>query len=397
MAINSAGRSPKLWWDFRYIWMFISTIWVFTLASGVIRIWQERRFVDPWPNSQSDVILSPTWVQILATILVVAFIALYVAIMYRMYFGRSTWVSDISSRERWTTRVPILLIAVALVFLPYEDRLENWPFVFVFVVIAWTITAGPNSAFSAVVISTAGTALILSLAYDSGVILDIPIYALAFGFFTSGYVINRGLINELRLEQSRVRDQAVTDERFRFARDLHDTVGHSMTQITLKAELARRIIGNDLVRAAKELAEIESLSRDLSAQIRQSIAGEVDLTIEQELDRAAALLESMGVILDRRIQVENLPTHVDAALAWCTREGVMNVIKHSGATNCIICLQRMQSEFVLTITDNGSKTDLESTGGQGVDGMKSRLQSMGGRVMFSPIDDGHKLEVRIPV
>jgi two-component system sensor histidine kinase DesK len=397
MAHKVESSSPKLWWDFRYIWLFISTIWVFVLVGGVIDIWQERIFFAASPNSPVDVVVSPKWVQISATILVIAFIALYVRIMYRMYFGRLNWTSEISSRERWNIRTPILLIALVLVFLPHEDRLENWPFVFVYVVIVWTLTAGPNSAFSAVVISTAGTALILSLAYDSGVILDIPIYALAFGFFTSGYVINRGLINELRLEQSRVRDQAVTEERFRLARDLHDTVGHSMTQITLKAELARRLLPDDPTRAADELEQIEQLSRSLSAEVRASIAGDTSLTLDREIDRAKELLASIDVKVSIAGEHAHLPEDVANTFAWCLREGMMNIVKHSGADHCEIEFFSSNHHYVLKITDNGSNPGNDQPYGQGIQGMKQRVEELNGELRFWTVDAGHTLEIMIPV
>lgn len=396
MAFKSDEKSPKLWWDFRYIWMFLSSIWVFTLTGGLIGVWQTRRFLDPWPGAEPEIIISPTWVQVLATILVIAFIVVYLEAMYRMYFGRATWVSDISIRERWSIRAPLLIIAIVLVFLPYEDRLENWPFTFVFVVIAWTLTAQPSGAFAAVVTSTAGSALLLTLAYNGGVALQISIYSLAFGFFTSGYVINRGLINELRLERGRVRDQAVTEERFRLARDLHDTVGHSMTQITLKSELARRTLSSDPARAEQDLADVEELSRSLSAQVRQSIAGDVDVSLANELTRATELLQSMDIGLTSEGDAKSVPDHIADVFAWCLREGVMNVIKHSGANQCEIVFSRVEENHILNITDNGHNPVSAEHEGQGIAGMKQRVNELGGELEFLATEAGHVLTIRIP-
>ena len=396
MASRSASKSPKLWWDFRYIWMFISTIWVFVLVGGVIGIWQDRWEPAIHALQPGLWITTPVWARWLATILVFSFIAIYVETMYRMYFGRSNWKPDISRRERWTIRLPLTVIATALVALPYEDVRKDWPFVFVFVVISWTLTAGPDSAFSAVVISTAGSALILSLAYDPGVMLDVSLYSLAFGFFTSGYVINRGLINELRLEQSRERDQAVTEERFRLARDLHDTVGHSMTQITLKVELARRLVATDTARAERELQDVERISRSLSAQVRKSITGDLRLSLEQEIHRATDLLSSLQItpIIDTRFT--GIPEAMADVLAWCVREGVMNVIKHSGATECTVRIGRDRGDYSLVIDDNGPNLIVANPAGQGINGMRQRVGEAGGTVRLDSGKRGHILEIRIP-
>ena len=397
MTLRAEKRSTKLWWDFRYIWMFISSIWVFSLIPSLFGVWQERWRPIPGTN-EIEHFAASGWVRITATVLVVAFIALYLEAMYRMYFGRSSWISDATPRERWSLRLPIMLIATALIFLPVPTKVWEAPFAgtMMFVVIVWTLTAPPERAFSAVIISTLLTALILTIAFDGGRAFNLSIYSLAFGFFTSGYVINRGLINELQLERSRVRDQAVTEERFRLARDLHDTVGHSMTQITLKAELARRILPDDPARAATELEDIEQLSRSLSAEVRRSIAGEVDLTLPVEIGRARELLASMGIEVSVGGDVESFPPEVADVLAWCLREGVMNTIKHSGATSCEIEFAADSDHYHLAIRDNGTNQIVENKTGQGIQGMTQRVQGLNGEVWLETIESGHMLSIRIP-
>ena len=409
MSISKGKTSRKLWWDFRYIWMFISTIWVFTLLLNLNSVWRERWV--PLPERTPgqlgptfEIYESPTWVKVTATVMVLAFIGIYVEAMYRMYFGRASWTSDLSPRERWMIRGPLLAIATILVLLPYsgEQRysgvLRDHPFAgaMMFVVIAWTLTARPDRAFSAVVISTAITSAILTLAADGGVAFNISFYSLAFGFFTSGYVINQGLINELHLEQSRLRDQAVTEERFRLARDLHDTVGHSMTQITLKTELARRLLPNDPVRAADELEHIEQLSRSLSAEVRRSIAGDVTLSLDNEINRATELLQSMEIDVLIGGEHSDIPDETADVFAWCLREGVMNVIKHSGASRSEIEFSWDDQQHILKIADNGSNPVTEDHEGQGIAGMKQRVDELNGDIEFRPIDSGHLLTVRLP-
>lgn len=386
-------RTGRLWWDFRYIWMFISTIWVFLLIGGIIATWQQTEF---WFPGTDGPVTTSAWSRWAATVLALAFIGIYLEAMYRWYFGRSSWITDGTNKERWAIRLPLLTIATLLVFLPYENRLHNWAGVFQFVVIAWTLTSTPDSAFSAVVISTALSFAILWIAYDGGQAFSIAMVCLAFGFFTSGYVINRGVINELHIERARVRDQAVTEERFRLARDLHDTVGHGMTQITLKSELARRLIVSDPDRAERELADVESLSRTLSAEVRRSIAGETTLSLDDEIARTSELLQSMGIdVTVERLDTDNAPSIADP-LAWCLREGVMNTIKHSGATHCTITMTGGINHVALVIADNGSNPIGANPLGQGMRGMEQRVQAMNGTVTLTAHESGHTLTVRIP-
>lgn len=330
--------------------------------------------------------------------LVLVFIGLYVETMYRTYFGRLSWIADVPNRERWLIRAPLLVISTILVFLPVPGSFNGNPFVHImmFVVVAWTLTSPPDRAFSAVIISTAITTAVLAIASGQQA-FGVSIYSLAFGFFTSGFVINRGLIAELRLEQSRVRDQAVTEERFRLARDLHDTVGHSMTQITLKAELARRVLPDDPSRAADELEQIEQLSRSLSAEVRRSIAGETTLSLQNEIDRATELLQSMEIDVAIHGGGTDVPEHIADVFAWCLREGVMNVIKHSGASRCDIHFSLLDQRYVLKITDNGSNPVNDDHEGQGIAGMKQRVDDLAGQLEFRATESGHALTIRIPV
>lgn len=372
-----------------WLWMIFSTIWVGTLIGSAITYYRlpGERATDP------SIALG---LRMAAILLVAAFVCIYSYTVYRMYFNRTSWLVVYGNQERWWIRGSLTIIAIAMNFLPDGDR-ADWQSAFVFVAIAWALTSIHYQAIASVFQVALIAAVTLAVTDRGDVIPGTMLYVTGFGTMIAGYVINNGTIGEMAVARGRDRDRTVTEERFRLARDLHDTVGHSMTQITLKAELARKLIDSDPDRAVSELSDIESLSRGLSAQVRESIAGEVELTFGQEIDRATAMLDSMDISLEKQIETGLLPSHVDAALAWCTREGVMNVIKHSGASRCHIQLKRFDSDLVLTITDNGSNPDRASTGGQGIVGMKSRLQSMGGNVMFTSTEVGHTLEMRIPV
>lgn len=376
--------------DRRAIWMFFSTIWVGFMVGALVDYWRlpmDSMYHQPMNMGH----------KVLATLLVLVFIGVYLYAMYRAYYGRESWFEIVSPRVGWLLRLLPMGILVVLLLLPNADS-TSFGQGFVFVVIIWALTSQPNQAISSVFQATAIAALLILVTdnADGGITGSILLF-LGFGVMVAGFVMNNGLVGELMVERSRVRDQAVTEERFRLARDLHDTVGHSMTQITLKAELARRVLPDDPARAVNELEDIEQLSRSLSAEVRRSIAGEVDLSLPVEIGRAKELLPSMGIEVSVKGDIDGLPQEIAEAFAWCLREGVMNTIKHSGATSCEIRFATDSDHHLLEIRDNGSNRIEENQAGQGMKGMTHRVQALNGEVQLEKIESGHVLSIRIPV
>lgn len=392
-VLTRDAQSDKWWRDSRYIYFVLSTIWVFTLMFSIVMTWTSPRMPVGVPGQEW--LVQPMWERIAATIFASAFIVVYVWMMYRVYYGPRDEYGGFTSRGRWEIRIPLIVLATLLAALPYESSFRRWTWTFVFFVIAWTLTSTPDKAFASVLVSTGIAAVIITILYPAGVAVLVAFPAIGFGFMVSGYVINNGIIDQLKLERSRVRDQAVTEERFRLARDLHDTVGHSMTQITLKAELARRLLPDDPARAANELEDIEQLSRSLSVEVRRSIAGEVTLSLQDEVDRATELMQSMNIELDVRGDYADIQEDIADVFAWCLREGVMNVIKHSGASCCEIIFCRRDRQHVLKIIDNGSNLVSENHNGQGIAGMKQRVHELSGEAVFRVTDSGHALTISI--
>ena len=116
------------------------------------------------------------------------------------------------------------------------------------------------------------------------------------------------------------------------ARDLHDILGHSLTVITVKAELAGRLMDADPARARAEVADLERLSRDALMDVRRAVEGFRELTLPGELARARESLRSAGIEADLPGSAEVVPSDMREVFAWAVREGVTNVIRHSGAT-----------------------------------------------------------------
>jgi two-component system sensor histidine kinase DesK len=171
------------------------------------------------------------------------------------------------------------------------------------------------------------------------------------------------LIVELRQAREEVKHLAANEERLRLARDLHDLAGHSMATITLKAELARRLVKADVDAAERQITDIERVSRQALADIREAVSGYRRPTLAVETASARTALEAAGIAFELDTAVvactaaRRLDPEAEAALAWCLREAVTNVVRHSGATRCSVRLieARVDGETTLTleVTDDG--------------------------------------------
>ncbi len=127
---------------------------------------------------------------------------------------------------------------------------------------------------------------------------------------------------------------AVEQERARFARDLHDLLGHSLTVIAIKSELARRVMTNDPDRAAAEVADIERLAREALTDVRATVAGYREVTLSAEISSARSALDAAGLHAELPTAVDDVPGERRELFGWVLREGVTNVVRHSDASGC---------------------------------------------------------------
>jgi two-component system sensor histidine kinase DesK len=182
---------------------------------------------------------------------------------------------------------------------------------------------------------------------------------------------------------------AVNEERVRFARDLHDLLGHSLSMIVLKSELAGRLLRDAPIRAAAEIDEIERAARDALREVRTAVAGYRQLSLRGELAAARELLSAAGITSDIEHPGASVPPAVDGLLAWAVREGVTNVIRHSRARSCTIRVGRVDAEVKLEVSDDGRGADADGrAGGSGLAGLAERAASHGGRVVAGPRPGG---------
>ncbi len=193
----------------------------------------------------------------------------------------------------------------------------------------------------------------------------------------------------LRLSQEEVRQLAQVAERERISRDLHDLLGHTLSVITLKAELAARLVGRDPVRAEAEIRGVEQVSRAALAQVREAVAGMRTRGLAGELEHARVALKAAAVELASDGVPPSLPPAAEAALAMVLRESVTNVIRHAEARNCRVSFHAEPEAILLEVQDDGRGGGLVEGGG--IAGMRSRLAAAGGRLEVST---GHGTRVR---
>jgi two-component system sensor histidine kinase DesK len=174
---------------------------------------------------------------------------------------------------------------------------------------------------------------------------------------------------EAREENARL---AIQEERNRMARDVHDILGHSLTVITVKAELAARLLEVSPERAQAEVEDLERLARDALADVRQAVAGFRDMSLPAELARARSSLAAAGIEAELPNSTEAVPTRLRELCAWALREGVTNVIRHSGATTCTVTL----TERGITVADDGPGTGAGEPG-TGLIGLTERAAAVG--------------------
>jgi two-component system, NarL family, sensor histidine kinase DesK len=187
---------------------------------------------------------------------------------------------------------------------------------------------------------------------------------------------------KLRLAQEENVALAAVAERERIARDLHDVLGHTLSVIVLKAELAGRLIESDPQRAAREMADVEQTARTALREVREAIGGYRSQGLPTEMEQARKTLQSAGVALSCESPVPQLNASEETVLCLTVREAVTNIVRHAKATQCRIRFARSEDGFhSLLITDDGAQPKIRE--GNGLRGMRERIQALGGRLSIT--------------
>ncbi|MGZ4598773.1 MAG: sensor histidine kinase [Oryzihumus sp.] len=354
---DAAGRPRRVGYLF-------SVIWLVFLLDPLQAGWQHR---DTWQG----------WVGMVATIL---FAAAYV-VAFAVVRGRSLRAGAVPQPVGAAMLLLLLTLAAVMCLTLGESGLATSVYL--------TVTAVmflPTRAAVVAVLLLAGTTLALSTLVPGWQPLPsllLSIFLAAVAMWGVSQLIRRNIdLSRAREENARL---AVEEERNRVARDLHDILGHSLTVITVKAELAGRLLEVDPERARAEVADLERLSRDALVDVRRAVEGYRELTLPGELARARAALQAAEIDADLPTSTDVVPGDLRELFAWGVREGVTNVIRHSAATRCTIRL----TPDTVEVLDNGrgpSDAEVLERSGNGLRGLQERATALGAMLMTRTVE-----------
>jgi two-component system sensor histidine kinase DesK len=381
--VASSGISPRLWRLYAQAWLICLLFPILTLIQ----------------------LLPPLSRLLLAC----AGLALFVAC-----YSRVMWSHPLrgTPRERWPIRTAYALLAglvvlVLILNLAYGSA-------FLWLLIGVSAMAGvllpPRSAFVTVMALTLLT-LGMSVSSAGGIgatdwlhVLPLILLVRGLGLDMAGVVRLASALREVHAARGELARMAVVEERLRMARDLHDLLGHTLAMITLKSELAARLVHQDPTQAAREMREVEQAARQTLREVRIAVAGERQPTLQGELDGAHQLLEAAGIAYTIEQSTSPLPVALDAALAWVVREGVTNVIRHSQARWCRVCITATPKCVSTEIANDGVRArgpNVASTPtSTGLTSLTERVAAQGGQLTAGPLpadNSSYRLCVELPI
>ncbi|WP_106769371.1 sensor histidine kinase [Paenibacillus faecalis] len=219
----------------------------------------------------------------------------------------------------------------------------------------------------------------------------------------------RSMISRQKLEEQledaneQIRSLVKSEERTRIARDLHDTLGHTLSLITLKSQLVEKLVDVDAEQARLEAREIQNTSRAALRQVRELVSDMRTATLTDELNEARVILQSANIELsyEGHPKFKNITDTAHHIMSLCLREAITNIVKHSQASKCHVRFEQSESEWVLSVKDDGigvsTMTTTRSTRDtNGLKGMTERLALIGG-TMDITAEEGALLTIRVPI
>ena len=324
----------------------------------------------------------------------VTFSLVYVALVLN-------WVDEDRPLRSYSLAGVQLALAVALTI---GDQV-SWGYLFCYCAASAAMIAPQSIGFLAV-LACAGIQIAATAIAGAGI-------GTSLGFAASvvGVGLLLTLMRDLRTRNCELADAraelahaAVAAERERFARDLHDLLGHSLSVIAIKAELAGRLLPGSPERAAVEVGEVEGVARQALSEVRQAVSGYRQPTLADELEGARVALSAAGIDASIDPKPVSLDPEVEAVLAWTVREGATNVIRHSGASHCSVTVRAADGDAGVEVLDDGvgsgrppGRADIV-VGGNGLTGLRERAASLRGRIEAGTAPGGgYRLAVSVPL
>lgn len=209
----------------------------------------------------------------------------------------------------------------------------------------------------------------------------------------------KNLEGQLEMANERISELVIYKERQRIARDLHDTLGHKLSLIGLKSDLAGKLVQIDPTGAEKELVDIRQTATTALKEVRELVSDMRSTNVERELTRVRQLLQAADIelIIHGNPAFVNESPLLENVLGMCMKEAVTNVVKHSYANTCEISFTSHQDSYEIVVKDNGIGIpgSGEHLPGTGIEGMRERLEFVNGRLQITK-EDGTLLKINVP-
>jgi len=375
----------------RIVFRLFGLIWLVYVVSAFPALWHEH--------------LSPT-MALLAWVALLAFTLSYVLLVL---LGTPLWATT-DPRSRHFNRAMIGTQAAGLATLAI--LLPSWDLgmAFIYASVSAGIFLARREAIR--VIAAITIVSVLTALREGSPAGDVVTAALLVGgiglnsLFWSALMAQNRALRRARAEITRL---AVSEERLRIARDLHDLLGHNLSLIALKSELASRLLAAQQEtatrRAATEIADVQQVARTALQEVREAVAGYRMPSLAGEIANSVQILQAAGVRFSPRIEAPDLPMDLDRALAWFVREGTTNIIRHAHASTASLRIDRLGDRVFAEYIDNGqasSATPPASAarpgGSFGLIGLAERMRELGGELSAGPMPErGFRLHVILPI
>jgi len=367
------------WWRSRLANVAWTFAWMWPLAGPVVGIGEGRVHPVVW-----------------AVAGLAAFVALYLSVVLIGFDPHRT------ALRSWQFVLVAATGVVGVALLWTFGNVDGWPDIMLYVALTGAVTLGPRGSVAWTAASVAALLLWVGVrarpyprAFDVVVIIIgmvlVPclIYAMR---------QMQRYIALLQATRRKLAATAVSEERLRFSRDLHDLLGHTLSLIVVKAEVVRRVAEHDPAAAAREAAEIEAIGRQALAEVREAVSGYREPDVDAELDAARGALMDAGITVRLTRPDEPLPAGPGGLLGWAVREASTNAIRHSRARSCDIEIECTGTTARLTVTDDGVGGRPGDTSGTGLLGLRERFAPAGGTIeTSSQPGKGFRLIATVPI
>ena len=321
-----------------------------------------------------------------ATVLAAGGLAAFAAAYLRLF-----WILPRMADERPAEGFALLAVVAVLAVVLGAAFGQEWLGLLVYLSVAAALTL-PTRVARAGVIGATVAALAIAAGFD-----PVVRQTLLFGLLLIAVRRLMELVWELEATRDQVAALAVSEERLRLARDLHDLLGRNLSVIALKSELARKLLGRDPAAAEREVRDVESVARESLQEARAAVLGLRRASLASEIEGARDALTSAGIEVTV-LTGDPLPAAVEAPLAFAVREATTNVLRHSRARRCEVALRSAGDRAVLEVRDDGIGGSESPDRGSGLRGLGERMAEVGGTLQAGPAPrGGFKLVAALPI